>query len=207
MRKADAPTRAAAERRKPPSAPVDRCRRWRRPTCRRSSSRSARSIRTSGYRMLVTLTNAGAAVRRAEMSSPRYPRSARLERLPGRAGIEERGRRRARCRSSAPARRPQAGEAIAVGRRDRRRQANPQDRRRSKRSTTSTPRSPSTKPGQEITLQVRRGDGAPQPLTVKLMRRPFAVLRPEIENYRDARRRAAGRFRRSAVVPDDAVDS
>ena len=27
---------------------------------------------TTGYRMLVTLTNTGAAVRRAEMTSPRY---------------------------------------------------------------------------------------------------------------------------------------
>ena len=41
-----------------------------------------------------------------------------------------------------------------------------------------------TKPGQDFTLQVRHGDNAPQPRTVRLMRRPFAVVRPEIENYR-----------------------
>jgi YidC/Oxa1 family membrane protein insertase len=41
-----------------------------------------------------------------------------------------------------------------------------------------------TKPDQDFTLQVRHGDNGPQPIVVRLMRRPFAVVRPEIENYR-----------------------
>ena len=44
----------------------------------------------------------------------------------------------------------------------------------------------------------------PQPITVRLMRRPFAVVRPEIENYRMREVEAAERFCRSAVVFVDA---
>jgi YidC/Oxa1 family membrane protein insertase len=53
-----------------------------------------------------------------------------------------------------------------------------------------------TKPEQEFTLQVRHGDNGPQPIVVQLMRRPFAVVRPEIENYR----------MREADPPKDYVD-
>ena len=40
------------------------------------------------------------------------------------------------------------------------------------------------KPGQEIEFHVQRGGAAPVKRTVTLKRKPFAVLRPEIENYR-----------------------
>ena len=114
----------------------------------------------SGYRMLVTLTNAGAAVRRAEMTSPRFrdqhDRSGYLGELElndvdGGVEVQVVG----------------AGTPAAAGRhrgrrRDRRHRRSDKPSM-SKRSTNSTRRSPKTKPGQEITLQVRRGDGAPQP--------------------------------------------
>ena len=53
-----------------------------------------------------------------------------------------------------------------------------------------------TRPDQEITLQVKRGGNGPQAMNVRLMRRPFAVVRPELENYQI----------REAEPPKDFVD-
>ncbi len=39
------------------------------------------------------------------------------------------------------------------------------------------------KPDELIELEVKHGDAAPVPRTLTLIRRPFAVVRPEIENY------------------------
>jgi len=41
-----------------------------------------------------------------------------------------------------------------------------------------------TKPGQEITLDVKHGNDAAKPITVKLGERPLEVIRPESENIK-----------------------
>ncbi len=134
----------------------------------------------SGYRMLVTLTNAGAAVVRAEMSSPRfrdqddwngYPGGLELKDVPEGAQIQVIG-----PGTPAANAKMQVGDVIVgVG--------NPQTKA-IKKAADLTAALVGTRPGQEITLQVRRGDGGPQPVTLRLMRRPFAVVRPEVDNYR-----------------------
>jgi YidC/Oxa1 family membrane protein insertase len=134
----------------------------------------------SGYRMLVTLTNTGAAVVQAEMSSPRYRDQhdwsgylgdLELKAVPGGAQVQVVG-----AGTPAADAKIEPGDVI-VG------YGNPQsftiktadDLNRILAKTT---------PGQQITLQVRHGNNAPQPRTVRLMRRPFAVVRPELDNYR-----------------------
>ena len=134
----------------------------------------------SGYRMLVTLTNAGAAVLRAEMSSPRfrdqddwngYPGDLQLKNVPEGAQVQVIG-----PGTPAASAKMQVGDVIVgVG--------NPQTKA-VKKAADLTAALVGTRPGQEITLQVRRGDGVPQPVTLQLMRRPFAVVRPEVDNYR-----------------------
>jgi YidC/Oxa1 family membrane protein insertase len=132
----------------------------------------------SGYRMLATLTNRGAAVERVEMSSPRFldldNRSGYLGRLAPRdveGGIEVRV-----VGPGTPA--AQAGlqaQDVIVGIGD---------------AASAEPLTvesfeaqlAKTRPGRQITLQVRRGAAAPQTMTAKLARRPLAVIRPEIEN-------------------------
>lgn len=146
----------------------------------------------SGYRMLVTMTSTGASVRRAEMSSRRfldqhdwsgYMGELELVTADGgakvqvvgdgtpaqKAGIEA-GDVIVGIKASAETAIHTAGELIAV--------------------------LAKTDPRQEITLLVKRGDAAPEPHDVKLVRRPFAVLRPEIDNYR----------MRKADPPPDFVD-
>jgi YidC/Oxa1 family membrane protein insertase len=133
----------------------------------------------SGYRLLATLTTSGAAVRRAELSSPQHTdehdRSGylgELELAAADAGVLVQV-----VGAGTPAALAgiQAGDVIVglgVG------------------QVVDTP-SPAdlerllsrTRPGQQVTLHVRRGDAAPQQLVAKLVRRPFAVVRPEIENY------------------------
>jgi YidC/Oxa1 family membrane protein insertase len=134
----------------------------------------------SGYRMLVTLTNAGAAVVRAEMSSPRYRDQEdwngylgdlELKNVPGGVQVQVVG-----AGTPAANAKIEAGDVIVgVG--------NPQTKE-IKRAADLTAALVGTKPDQEFTLQVRHGDKGPQPIVVRLMRRPFAVVRPEIENYR-----------------------
>jgi YidC/Oxa1 family membrane protein insertase len=136
----------------------------------------------SGYRMLVTLSNTGASVRRAEMTSPRYrdqhDRSGYLGELElvavdGGVKVQAVG-------SGTPA--ADAGLAVGdviVG------VGEPQTVEIRTAEAFDDALS-TTEPGQQITLQVRRGEGtAPQAITVKQLRwRPFAVVRPEIENFR-----------------------
>jgi YidC/Oxa1 family membrane protein insertase len=136
----------------------------------------------SGYRMLVTLTNAGAAVHRAEMTSPRftdqhdwsgYLGELELKDIVGgvQVGVVGPGTPAAKASPEAI----KAGDIIVgVG--------NPQV------AAITTKREleavlAATTPRQELTLQVKHGNNAAQPRTVRLMRRPLAVLRPEIVNY------------------------
>jgi YidC/Oxa1 family membrane protein insertase len=135
---------------------------------------------SSGYRMLVTLSNAGAAVVRAEMSSPRYRDQEdwngylgdlELKSVPGGVQVQVAG-----AGTPAANAKIEAGDVIVgVG--------NPQTNE-IKTAADLTAALVGTKPDQEFTLQVRHGNGGPQPIAVRLMRRPFAVARPEIENYR-----------------------
>jgi len=150
--------------------------------------------RETGYRMLVTFTNRGAAVHRAEMTSPRFrdlhDRSGYLGHLefedtpagpkvrvvgPGtpadKAGIK--------VGDVVTGIQPVRGDMVAV------RTAEEFHAVRSK-----------TSPRQEIMLQVIRDGGAPQTVAVKLVRRPLEVMRPEIENIR----------MRDGTVPEGFVD-
>jgi YidC/Oxa1 family membrane protein insertase len=147
----------------------------------------------SGYRMMVTLTNAGAAVRRAEMTSPRYRDQhdrngylGELEVTGVNGGIQVQA---VGAGTPAAAAGIEVGDVI-VGIGD------PQ---------TSEVRSDEdlraalgkTEPGQAITVQIRKGDGAARAVTIKeLIWRPFAVVRPEIDNFR----------MRGADPPADFVD-
>jgi YidC/Oxa1 family membrane protein insertase len=134
----------------------------------------------SGYRMLVTLSNTGASVRRAEMTSPRYrdqhDRSGYLGELElvavdGGVKVQVVG-------AGTPA--AEAGLSVGdviVG------VGEPQSVEIRTVEALDDVLS-TTEPGQQITLQVRRGEGAVQPIIVKQLRwRPFAVVRPEIENF------------------------
>lgn len=135
-----------------------------------------------GYRMLVTLTNSGAAVLRAELSSPRYRSQQswsgylgelQLQNVPEGVRVQVVGDGTPASRATPE---PLLPGDVIVGLKD------------SKAETKLTSAAfkaalATTEPGQEFTLQVKRGDGAPQARTVKLTRRPFAVLRPEIENF------------------------
>jgi YidC/Oxa1 family membrane protein insertase len=132
-----------------------------------------------GYRMLLTLTSSGAAIHRAELSSPRYTSAhdwsgylgeLQLQNVPDgvKVGVVGDGT-------------PAAMAKIAVG--DVITGLN-----NSTPAETLTVKSiqdalTKTEPGDEFTLHVKSGDNAPQARTVQLTRRPFAVLRPEIENY------------------------
>jgi YidC/Oxa1 family membrane protein insertase len=133
----------------------------------------------SGFRMLLTLSTDGAALHRAEMTSPRYAdqhdRSGYLGELE--LSPEDGGVRVHAVGDGTPAAAAgiQVDDVIAAVGADAVNQiASPAnfDAALSK-----------TKPGQELTLQVRRGDDPPQERTARLKRRPFAVLRPEGENY------------------------
>jgi YidC/Oxa1 family membrane protein insertase len=133
----------------------------------------------TGYRMLVTLTNKGAAVRRAELASPRYrdqhDRSGyigELELTPVEGGVEVQF-----VGPGTPAAEAgiKAGDVItAVG-------EQPATQIRSAEDLENA--LVKTEPGQQITLQVRRADDQTTSIPVKLNWRPFAVVRPEAENY------------------------
>jgi YidC/Oxa1 family membrane protein insertase len=146
----------------------------------------------SGYKMLVTLTNAGAAVVRAEMSSPRYRDQEdwsgylgdlQLKNVEGGVQVQVVG-----AGTPAAIAKIERGDVIVgIG--------NPQSREiKNVGDLQAILRR--TRPDQEITLQIKRGEKGPQSMTAVLMRRPFAVVRPEIENYHI----------REAEPPKDFVD-
>ncbi len=135
---------------------------------------------TTGYRMLVTVTTTGATVRRAEMTSGRYldqhDWSGYLGELElanegGGAKVQVVG-----AGTPAAAAGIEPGDVI-VG-------MKASDEKTIASAEEFAAALARTQPGEEIGLSIRRGDGAAGWRTVKLVRRPFAVLRPEIDNYR-----------------------
>ncbi len=150
--------------------------------------------RDSGYRMLVTLTNQGAAVRRAELTSSRFrdlvDRSGYLGHLefePTSAGLKVQV-----VGAGTPANKADVrvgdifvgvqlpkGEMVAV---------KSVDEFEAQRSQT--------RPGQKLTLNVVRDGGAPRQLVATLVRRPLEVVRPEIENI----------LMRNGTIPQGFVD-
>lgn len=134
----------------------------------------------SDYRLGVTLTNAGAGVRRVELSSPQFrdlhDRSGylgHLELTPDNGG----GLRVQAVVNGTPAAEAdvQPGDRI-VSYTDK--DAN------TPLSTASDLRDATAKykPGETLTLQIVRGDQAPADREIKLARRPLEVIRPEAEN-------------------------
>jgi YidC/Oxa1 family membrane protein insertase len=136
----------------------------------------------SGYRMLVTLDNKGAAVQRAELASPRFRDLQDRSGYMGQLGLEaaDGGVKVTVCGAGTPA-------AIAGIEADDvisevtlpRQSARPVKTVEEFQALLAT-----TQPGQEISLAVKRGSDATKPVTVSLTRRPFDVLRPEAENIR-----------------------
>jgi YidC/Oxa1 family membrane protein insertase len=138
--------------------------------------------RDAGYRMLVTLTNQGAAVKRAELTSPRFldlvDRSGYLGHLefdntPTGPKIRVIG-------AGTPAEKAglQVGDVITGI-----------ERTAGKMVDVKTGQDlhdvrAKTRAGQEIVLRVVRDGGAPQSMSAKLVRRPLEVIRPEIDNIR-----------------------
>ena len=134
----------------------------------------------SPYRLLVTLTNAGAGVRRIELASERFRDLHDRGGYLGHLELENDAESGLLVRAVG-AGTPAAVAGLEVG-----------DRILSiEKKDGITPLGTSeelaqvlskTKPLKEVTLQVTRGAGALQDLVVKLGRRPLEVIRPESEN-------------------------
>ncbi len=150
--------------------------------------------RDTGYRMLVTLTNQGAAVVRSELSSPHFRDLVERTGYLGHLEFEDAtgGVLVRAVGSGTPAElagvhvgdlivgiKPAKGDAVEV-----------------KTVEQFEAAHAETRPGDEITLSVVRDGGAPQTLTAKLTRHPLSVTRPEIDNIR----------MRGGTVPPDFVD-
>ncbi len=140
----------------------------------------------SDFRMLVTLTNAGAAVRRVEMASSRFRDQhdwsgylGELELKDTRGGVQVQvvgaGTPAANATSQGkPA--PIAPGDVIVG------IGNPQTVET--KSVDDFRRAlAATEPGKDLVLQVRQGEAPAQSREIHLVRKPLAVLRPELENY------------------------
>ena len=149
----------------------------------------------SGYRMLVTVTTEGASVRRAEMSSPRYrdqhDRSGylgELELTPVNGGVQV---------QAVGAGTPAAAAGIAVG--DVIVGVGDPQATEVRKVDDLRAALAKTEPGQKFTLQIRRGDGGREAIVVeKLIWRPFAVVRPEIDNFHMRNAEPPADFDRSA---------
>ena len=134
----------------------------------------------TGYRLLVTLTSTGGAVRRVELSSTRYrdqhDRSGylgelELKKAEGGVEIQVVGPGTPAAEAGI-----QAGDIITgIAGRETIQIETPEDFRAALDKS---------EPGKQISLLVRRGDGEAESHTVNLIWRPFAVVRPEIENFR-----------------------
>lgn len=150
--------------------------------------------RDTGYRMLVTLTNQGAAVVRSELSSPHFRDLVERTGYLGHLEFEDTsdGVLVRVVGSGTPADqaggrvgdvivgiKPAKGDAVEV-----------------KTVEQFEAAHAETRPGDEITLKVIRDGGEPQSLTAKLTRHPLSVTRPEIDNIR----------MRDGTVPPDFVD-
>jgi YidC/Oxa1 family membrane protein insertase len=136
----------------------------------------------TGYRMLVTFTNEGAAVKRAELSSPRFldlvDRSGYLGHLEfddTTAGPKVRV-----VGGGTPAEQAgvKVGDVITGLERTKGKMLDVKSGKEFHEQRAKT------KPGRDITLRLIRDGGEPQTVTVKLVRRPLEVVRPEIDNIR-----------------------
>jgi YidC/Oxa1 family membrane protein insertase len=138
--------------------------------------------RESGYRMLVTLTNKGAAVHRAELASPRFRDLHDRTGYPGHLYLEpvEGGLQVGLVGPGTPAAKAgiKVGDVITAVQR---RNVNEVPVETVEEFSTELAK---TDPWQEVTFRVRRGDDAASPMVVKLARKPLEVMRPEIENIR-----------------------
>jgi YidC/Oxa1 family membrane protein insertase len=150
--------------------------------------------RDTGYRMLVTLTNQGAAVKRAELSSPRFldltDRSGYLGHLEFEniaAGIQVRA---VGAGTPAALAGVQVGDVITGVQRTKDKPVAIKTIEEFEAVRTQT------NPGQDFILTVVRGSDPPKQLTANLVRRPLEVMRPEIENI----------LMRKGTVPPGFVD-
>jgi YidC/Oxa1 family membrane protein insertase len=150
--------------------------------------------RETGYRMLLTLTNQGAAVKRAELASPRFrdlvDRSGYLGHLAFEdtsAGVKVRAVGPGTPAAQADVR---VGDVIASVQRAKGESVAVKSADEFEAVRTQT------RPGQDFVLSVVRDGGAPQQLTAKLTRRPLEVMRPEIDNI----------HMRKGTVPEGFVD-
>ena len=154
----------------------------------------------SDYRMLVTLTNAGAAVHRAEMASARfrdqhdwsgYLGELQVKNAPGGGALVQvvgAGTPAANAKAGSNAAPLEVGDVlVGIGEPQKTAIKTVEDLQQAMAAT---------EPGQQIVLQVRHGDAPAQARTISLVRKPFAVLRPEVENY----------TMRGVPVPADLVD-
>jgi YidC/Oxa1 family membrane protein insertase len=152
----------------------------------------------SGYRMLVTTTNQGGAVHRAELASPRFrdlnDRSGYLGNLELDQTAEGLKVRVVGEGTPAAAAGIQVGDVIVgVGAEE----AKDADEAGKALSIDAYRESlAKTRPGRMVTVRISRDGGQAQPIEVKLARRPLDVMRPEIENIE----------MRHGDVPDGFVD-
>jgi YidC/Oxa1 family membrane protein insertase len=135
----------------------------------------------TGHRMLVTFNSAGASVERAELASEQYLDQDYRGGYMGELGLTavNGGLRVQVVGHGTPAAEGglQAGDVIVAARVGD--NELPEMTRGGFEKLLSDGR-----PGEELTLQVRRAEeGGPQQHMAMLRRRPFAVLRPEIENF------------------------
>lgn len=134
---------------------------------------------STGYRMLVTLTNAGAAVRRVELSGQRFRNLNDRSGYLGDLELQEVDGKGLRVQVVGPG--TPAAEAglqpgdliVGIG------NGQETDIGTAKEFQTALSK---TRPRRKITLQVVRDDAPPKPMTVALGWHPFEVMRPEIEN-------------------------
>jgi YidC/Oxa1 family membrane protein insertase len=150
--------------------------------------------RESGYRMLVTFTNEGGAVRRAELSSERFLDLTDRSGYLGQLELEQTGDglKVQVVGQGTPAEEAglKVGDVIVGIQR-----ANSEMVAVTTMKKFESVRSKSL-PGQELTLSVIRDGGPAVDMIVKMVRRPLAVLRPEIENIE----------MRHGAVPDGFTD-
>ena len=150
--------------------------------------------RETGYRMLVTLSNQGAAVVRSELSSPHFRDLVEHTGYLGHLEFEDKSEgvvvRAVGAGTPAEQAGIRVGDAIvgiklAKG-----------DAIEVKTADEFEAVYAETRPGDEIMLSVIRDGGAPLSLAAKLTRHPLSVTRPEIDNIR----------MRDGTVPPDFVD-
>lgn len=134
---------------------------------------------TSDYRMLVTLTNEGAGVERIELASPRYLDLTDRGGYLGHLALEPAEQGDGLKVQVVGAGTPAAEAGIEVG--DRLIAAGTKELKPIESVEAFGKLLAITKPGRELKLTIER-DGGEQDVTVKLVRRPLEVIRPEKEN-------------------------